>query len=189
MTDKTPTEEAMRQSVVPKSDQLNFEDVQSGPLIVRIVKVTEGDKEQPVWIHLEGYQPFKPCKTMRRLLIAAWGADGRQWAGRSMELYGDPSVKFGGVAVGGIRISRVSHIDRPMELMLSVTRGKRLPHRVDPLPAEDRVGKFRLWLESKGLTEADATERLGGRTLDEATDEDWKALRAWAKELKPKESA
>jgi hypothetical protein len=75
MTDKTPTEEAMRQSVVPKSDQLNFEDVQSGPLIVRIVKVTEGDKEQPVWIYLEGHQPFKPCKTMRRLLIAAWGAD------------------------------------------------------------------------------------------------------------------
>jgi hypothetical protein len=52
----------------------------------------------------------------------------------------------------------------------------------DPVPA------FRAWLESKGLTEADATERLAGRTLEEATDEDWKALRAWAKELKPKES-
>jgi len=199
MTDKPLSEEAIREACKPKSDRLNFEDFQNAPRIYTVLKATEGDSEAPIFVYLEGEpRPYKPCKTMIRVLKAAWGTKSSDWIGQRVELYGDPTVKWAGVEVGGIRISRVSGIEQPLDLMLTVTRGKRTPRRVDPLPSEeivskpvtqeDRVGKFRLWLESKGLTEANATERLAGRTLDEATDEDWKALRAWAKELKPKEA-
>jgi hypothetical protein len=54
-----------------------------------------------------------------------------------MTLYRDPSVKFGGMDVGGIRVSHLSHIDKPLSVALTVSRGKRLPYTVQPLPASD----------------------------------------------------
>ena len=50
-------------------------------------------------------------ETKRKVLVFAWGEDGTQWIGRSMTLFNKPDVKFGGVMVGGIRISHLSHID------------------------------------------------------------------------------
>jgi hypothetical protein len=185
------TIEELRRSIEVKSDQLNFEDVQHEPLIVKVTAVKPGNKEQPVIIHIEGHLPYKPSKGMRRVLVAAWGSDSSKWVGRYIELYGDPTVKFGKDVVGGIRISKLSDIFKPLEMPLMVARGKRIKYCVDPLPTKakhDPLPPFRSWLESKGLSEADAQERIGGRTLEEATGEDWKALRQWAKELKPKEN-
>lgn len=70
---------------------------------------------------------------MRRVMIAAWGDDGREWIGRSMKLYCDPTVKFGGVKVGGIRISHMSGIDTKLSVMLTTTRSKRSEYTVEPL--------------------------------------------------------
>ena len=42
-----------------------------------------------------------------------------------MTLYCDPDIKFGGVKVGGIRISHLSNIERDMAVSLNVTKGKR----------------------------------------------------------------
>ena len=50
-----------------------------------------------------------------------------------MTLYCDPAVKFGGVAVGGIRISHMTGIDKPVDLMLTTTRSKRSVYTVQPL--------------------------------------------------------
>jgi hypothetical protein len=36
--------------------------------------------------------------------------------------------------VGGLRISHLSHIPKPLSLALTVTRGKRAPYVVQPLP-------------------------------------------------------
>ena len=194
------TREDIQKSLLPKVDHLTYEHVKTEPVILCVARVVAGPdkRERPVRIDFEPHprcvdtdgKPlhFLPCKGMRRVLVEAWGLNGREdWIGKSMELFGNPEVMFGGKKVGGIQISRLSHI-KPLDVMLTVSRGRKEPFHVEPLPTEDRVGKFRIWLESKGLTEADATERLAGRTLEEATDEDWKALRAWAKELKPKEA-
>ena len=54
--------------------------------------------------------------------------------GRRLTLYREPTIKFGGQTVGGIRISAMSHIDGPQEVLVQVTRGKREKFRVDPLP-------------------------------------------------------
>lgn len=120
----------------PKSDQLNAEDMLSAPRTVTVAKVTAGTAEQPVEIHLVEFpgRPFKPSKTVRRILVAAWGPEAANYTGRRMTLYRDPEIRFGGAAVGGIRVSHLSHIDKPLTISLTETRGKRKPHRIEPLP-------------------------------------------------------
>ncbi|WP_158782340.1 hypothetical protein [Pantoea sp. BAV 3049] len=125
----------LRGTVTPKSDQLNFEDVQSSSITAVIKSIRAGNSEQPVFIDLIGYdgRPYKPSKSMRRVLIAGWGSDGHSWVGKSLTLIGDANVKFGGVAVGGIKVSAMSHIDADFSLMLTTSRGKRTEHRVKRL--------------------------------------------------------
>ena len=125
-------------TIAPKSDQLNAEDLLTGPKTFTIRSVREtGDKQQPAAIDIDGHQPYKPCKTCRRLLIACWGDETDEWIGRRITLYCDPTVKYGKDEVGGIRVSHVSHIDAPKVLKLSVTRGKRAAFKVLPLPTEE----------------------------------------------------
>lgn len=125
----------MTDTIIPKSDQLNAEDMLTGPRTVTITEVKRGNAEQPVAVHLDGLpgRPYYPCKSMRRVLVAAWGPDASTYVGRRMKLYRDPAVRFGGMDVGGIRIEALSHIDKPMTLALTVTRGKRAPYVIKPL--------------------------------------------------------
>jgi hypothetical protein len=67
------------------------------------------------------------------VLLFAWGPDGREWIGRSMTLYNDPQVKFGGDEVGGIRISHMSDIEKRVQVSLTATRGKKALHTVEKL--------------------------------------------------------
>ncbi len=130
----------LSRTIIPKSDQINFEDVQSQSITAAIKAVRAGNSEQPVFIDLEGYdgRPYKPSKSMRRVLIGGWGADGHSWVGRSLTLVGDPSVRYGGVAVGGIKISAMSDVESDFSMMLSVSRGKRQEHRVSRLEVKQQ---------------------------------------------------
>ena len=107
----------------------------SGPKTLTVSEVKKGSAEQPVEVHLVEFpgKPFKPAKSVRRVLAAAWGTDASQWAGRRLTIYCDPNVKYAGKAVGGLRVSHVSHIDKPVTVALTVTRGKREPFTVQPL--------------------------------------------------------
>lgn len=129
----------MTRTIEPRSDQLNFDDVAAQSVTVTITGVTRGTPEQPVNIETEQYpgRPYKPGKSMRRVLVAAWGKDSSVYAGRRIRLYGDPDVRFGRERVGGIRISHLSHIGEAMTVMLTVTRGRRAPFTVQPLPDVD----------------------------------------------------
>lgn len=125
------------ETLAPKSDQLNADDLIGGSRTVTITGVSRGDGEQPVNIATAEFgdgRPFKPCKSMRRVMVAAWGPDASLYVGRRMTLYRDDKVKFGGQDVGGIRISHLSHIDKRLTLALTATRGKRAPYAVEPLP-------------------------------------------------------
>lgn len=105
------TREQILASIVPKSDQINADDLLAGPMTVTVAGVSAGTAEQPVNIRLHGEaRVYRPCKTMRRVLVHLWGDDGHAWIGRRMTLVHDPEVKFGGVKVGGIRISHMSDI-------------------------------------------------------------------------------
>jgi len=120
-----------------KSSQLNTDDLIAGPKTITITKVSAGSAEQPVAVSFEGDggKPWYPCKSMRRVLVAAWGADASQYLGRRVTLFRDPSVIYGGIAVGGIRVSHLSHLDGPLSIALTMTRQKRSPYKVVPLPA------------------------------------------------------
>ncbi len=123
-------------SVAPKSSQLNFDDFIGGQSkTIQITKMAGASGEQPIAISYEGDngKPYMPCKSMRRVLIHCWGGDGHQYVGRWMTLYGDPDVKFGGLAVGGIRISHLSHITETITMALSATKASRKPFTVKPL--------------------------------------------------------
>lgn len=127
----------MRSVIVPKSDQINADDFISGPrtFVIKGVTITPGT-EQPVTVALEGSKPWRPCKSMSRLLVAAWGPDAKAYSGKSVTLYCDPKVKWGGMEVGGIRVSHMSHIDSDLVVALTQTKGKKAPTRVKPLKAE-----------------------------------------------------
>ena len=122
-------------TTAPRSDQQNFDDYAVGPRTVTITEVKAGSVEQPVEIHVAEYpgRPYKPSKSMRRVLVAAWGPETSTYTGRRMQLVGDPTVKFGGQTVGGIKIAALSNIDKRLTVSLTVTKGKRAPHIVEPL--------------------------------------------------------
>lgn len=126
----------MRSVIVPKSDQQNADDFISGPRTIKITGVAiQGGQEQPVAISFEGDsgKPYKPCKSMSRVLVASWGPDAKAYIGRSLTLYRDPTIKWGGLEVGGIRISHMSDIDTAMTMALTATKGSRKPFTVKPL--------------------------------------------------------
>jgi len=66
-------------------------------------------------------------------MVAVWGADSKNYIGRGLTLYRDASVKWGGVEVGGIRISHMTHMDGQMTMALTATKGSRKPYTVKPL--------------------------------------------------------
>jgi hypothetical protein len=135
-----PTKMSLRDTIIPKSDQINYDDVMTVPMTVKVTGLGAGSAEQPVIVKIAdaatgaAVRDFKPCKSMRRVLIAAWGDKGKDWIGQRMTLYGDSDVKFGGAAVGGIRISHLSGITEPLRLKLTTTRSKRAEYVVEVLP-------------------------------------------------------
>jgi hypothetical protein len=130
-------------TLAPKSDQLDAIEL-AEPRTITVTRVTAGTGEQPlnVWFEGDNDRPWRPSKTVRRILRECWGKRGSDWVGKSCTLYNDRTVKYGGIEVGGVRVSHASHIAGPVVLMLPVTRGKFKRYEVQPLktPAkrEDR---------------------------------------------------
>ena len=136
------------ESLAANSNQQNYDEFLAGPKTVTVSEVKRGSAEQPVEVHLVEFpgKPFKPAKSVRRVLAKAWGTDASQWAGRRLTIYCDPEVRYAGKAVGGLRVSHVSHIDKPVTVALTVTRGKREPFTVQPLPDATPYAPSQDWL-------------------------------------------
>jgi len=188
-------------TVTPKSDQLNADDLIAGPRTIRIASVSVNKTpEQPVSVYYEGDdgRPWKPCLSMRRVLIALWGPKGSEYVGKRVTLYRDNSVTFGPMETGGIR---VSHADVPadVKIALTATRGKRKLFVVKPLPPEEQkpasasaasLQELLQVLDSKGISESAArltwvSEKLGRkvRTPKDILETDIKALKDAASKL------
>lgn len=129
----------LRTTIVPKSDQLNADQLIGGPMTITVSRVSATSGDQPVTVHYDGDKgrPYKPCLTMRKVLVLAWGHDGNKWPGRSMRVYNDPDVRFGKDTVGGVRISHLSHIERDIKVSLAVTKGKKALYEIRKLEDGD----------------------------------------------------
>lgn len=141
-------------TLAPTSDQLDAVDLLSGPRTFTIERVSKGSLEQPVQIHLAEFpRPWRPGKSMRRVLVAAWGPDASTYVGRRVTLFCDNDVRFGGDRVGGTRISHMSDLKggKPLSVPLLVSRGKSQMFTVQPLtgpatpapaaPTADQIAK------------------------------------------------
>ncbi len=164
----------MSVAIIPKSDQLNADDLIAGPITIKVTEVTIRAGEQPVSIHYEGDngKPYKSCKSMNRVLVMAWGADAKNYIGRSMTLYRDPSVKWAGQDVGGIRISHLSHLDGQFTMALTATKGSRKPFTVKPLVADEPAPSLDTVLAAIGRM-TDKPSRDAAKALAERLEDDY----------------
>ena len=173
----------LTQSIIANSLQLNADDLIGRSITIEINKVSGAEsKEQPISIHYKGDEnkPWKPCKSMRRVLVFVWGKDGAAYVGKKLTLYRDEKVKFGGIEVGGIRISHMSGITEPVTMALTASKANKKPFTVKPLvegedPLKDlkRMGKIKAekgmdelkkwWGGLGGVTQ----NKLGAAFLDE----------------------
>lgn len=127
----------LSKTIIPKSDQLNADDLISGSKTIKIREVKAGaDETQPVNIYFYGdnNKPYKPCKSMRRVLVQLWGADGLQYLGRRITLFRDDTVKWAGIEIGGIRISHASHLPAATRVLVTTAKNKRTPVTIEVLP-------------------------------------------------------
>lgn len=151
----------MTATIAPKSDQLNADDLISGPITVTVSEVAAGSPEQPVDVRLVEFpgRAYRPSKSMRRILVSAWGAEASAYAGRRITLYRNPEIMFGRDKVGGIEISHLSDIDKPLTVALTATRGRRKNFSVQPLATP----KQRDWAAETELAgnDVDALYALG----------------------------
>lgn len=122
-----------------KSDQLNAVDIMGvEPVItIRDVQVRNGD--QPVWVfyHGDNNRPWKPSKSMIRILASGWGTESSSWVGKSVQIFMEPSVRYAGQEVGGIRIRAMSDIpQKGINATITISRTKREPYPVKFLNME-----------------------------------------------------
>lgn len=155
----------MKKFIAAKSDQLNSDDLIGSNMIIRItkVRVTEtGQQDCTIWFEGIGEKkPWKPAKTMGRVLVAAWGENPQNYVGKYVEITRDAEVIFGGAKVGGIRIVALSDIADDFEIALTISRGFKKPVKIKKLrstppplpeiPAELKTAG--LDAVSKGVTE------------------------------------
>jgi hypothetical protein len=124
-------------TTAPASQQLNADDLIGGPRTIRITTVTAGTPDQPVNVGFDGDngRSWKPGKSMRRVLLALYGAESSAYIGKRVTLFNDPEITFGPDKTGGIRVSHASGIESAMTIALTVKKGKRKPFTVNPLPS------------------------------------------------------
>lgn len=129
-------------AILPKSDQLNADDLFGGAKTFTIKSATvDASADQMVSVYFHGHKnkPYKPCKSMCRVMARVWGMDTAKYAGHSLTLYRDPSVKFGGVEVGGIRIRAMSGITKTITMGLALAKGRFVSFTVLPLAQAGQV--------------------------------------------------
>lgn len=122
-------------TILAKSDQVNAVDL-AVPVTVTVEGVDVVGGDQPVNIFLAEMpgKAYRPSKSMRRVLVKLWGPKSADYAGRRLTIYNDPTVTWAGKAVGGVRISHASGIDKPVTVTLALAKGKQVPFTVQPLP-------------------------------------------------------
>jgi len=69
-----------------------------------VLKGENGDEQKPVMYFQGDVKPMIVNNTNWMTCEDAWGDDSDNWLGKSVELYFEPSVMFGGKRVGGVRV-------------------------------------------------------------------------------------
>ena len=128
-------------TILSKSDQLNASDLIGNEMILEVSGVhLVSSPDQPMIINYinDDGRPYKPCKSMRRVLVGLWGKDASQWSGRCIGVYNEPTVKWAGKEEGGIRIKALSHIDKNKSVTTSESKHKKTTYLINVLQVEQK---------------------------------------------------
>jgi hypothetical protein len=179
------TETELMEAIAPKSDQLNADDLIGGPLDIAITAVKRGNAEQKLVVHYgDKTRPWKPCKSMSRVMVSAWGKNPVQWVGQSLRLFRDPDAIYGGQKVGGIRISHMSGIEARREFLLTVRRGARAAWPVDPMPSAPKAAQAKQEpAKPVDVLEVNAAAQKAASAGVESFREHWKTLSKEEREI------
>lgn len=164
----------MKITAEPRSDQINADDLIGGPATYTIKAIHPGKAEQKYDIELaeiEG-RAWRPPKTVRAILIEAWGDDAANWIGQRVTLFRDESVKFGGQIDPGIRVSHATGLpgNKPFTTSpILVSRGKRRRFTIQPLAdnptpspdLHDQITKALAAFESIGVSDEQLAAHVG----------------------------
>lgn len=160
----------MKITAEPRSDQWNADDFVQGPRTFTITGVKPGSAEQKYDITLEGSdRVWRPPLTVLRLLLAGWGDEASAWVGQRVTLFRDESVRFANNE-GGIRVSHMTGITKPLRESLLEKRGSRKVFTVQPLTSSPAP-------TTAAISTEDAAEWL---TLINAADTLEDLQRVWA---------
>ena len=97
--------------VMLESDVLRYVDLDGREYVVQIEKVERGkvtgtggkSNKKPI-IHLRGWpKPMTGCAALCGQIASHYGNEVANWAGQWIKIWPDPSVKYGGEKVGGVR--------------------------------------------------------------------------------------
>ena len=137
-------------TILSKSDQLNASDLIGNEMILTVSGVhLVSSPDQPMIINYidDDGRPYKPCKSMRRVLVGLWGKDASQWIGRSVGVYNEPSVKWAGKEEGGVRIKSMSHIEKNKSVTTSESKHKKTTYLISVLQVEQKQRE--VWPDDK----------------------------------------
>lgn len=144
----------MTEITLAKSDQLNADDLIGRSLTIKITdRKLVKTADQPLTLSFEGDngKPYKPGKSMRRVMKIVWGPDSKAYIGKSMTLIRDQSVKWAGMEVGGIRISHMSDMAKEkIVISLTMSKANKKPYTVKRMVTEVKNDKRKDELKLKG---------------------------------------
>lgn len=172
----------MIETIMAKADQLTADDLIGRTITIKITGAKVDKSDQPVSLSYDGDggKPFKPGKSMRRVLSHVWGTDSKKYVGRQLTLYRDPAVKFGGQEVGGIRISHMSDIKSAVTVSLTASKGNKKPYVVKPLAVASTPSPT-------PAAAADPEKATLIKDGEAAVAAGWDAYKAWGSKLTPEQ--
>jgi hypothetical protein len=122
-----------------KTDQLNYEHFLGGSITFKVARIgsKKDQGKKKLLIYMEGHDgtPFVPCMGMIKCLSSpdGWGEKLADWVGRSITLFGDSKVMYGGKEIGGVRVSHISHIAADYVTKIAERRGVRIDYLIRKL--------------------------------------------------------
>lgn len=69
-----------------------------------LIQNEDGKEEKPILYFADDRKPLILNKTNAEILASEFGPDSDDWVGQDIELYVDPSIRFGKQKIGGIRV-------------------------------------------------------------------------------------
>lgn len=119
------------------SDCLVAADLVGGPLTILVERVTESgknDKKKIDIFYANSEKPFRPCKSMLRILCELWRTtDATTFIGRGITLYREPDCMWKGEKTPGVRICGLSHIEKAVTVVANERRGKMNTYQIEPI--------------------------------------------------------